>query len=231
MAPDDVRYLLGGWQQHTPAGGTVDLAICDPIYASKDLSYVPAVAAALRPGGSAYVFGDCSRIAETKLALQDAGLEFRNWLIWPNDWGGRSPHRWPQKHDDILYFAKPGGEVTWRPERVQIPKKMTGQAFNPSGRQTKTPPSVWSDLQNFSTVASERVRIDGRCVRWQKPERIIERMLLASSDAGQLVWDPFAGVATVAALCLRHDRRCVSTEIDAAIHTAGRVRMAAEPRR
>lgn len=204
-----------------------DLAICDPIYASKDLSYIPAMFGALRPGASLYVFGDCSRIAETKLGLDDAGFEFRNWLIWPNDWGGRSPHRYPQKHDDILYYVKPGGEVRWHPERIQIPKKMVGKAFNPSGRSTKTPPSVWQDLAGFSTVASERVRIDGKCVRWQKPQALIRRMILASSDPEDLVLDPFGGVATVPAVCRAEGRHYLSCEIDPVIHKAGTARLKA----
>ena len=110
-------------------------------------------------------------------------------------------------------------------DRVQIPKKMTGQAFNPSGRTTKTPPSVWQDLAGFSTVAKERIRIDGRCVRWQKPERLIERLIIASSDPGDLIVDPFGGVATVPAVCARTDRRCVSCETDPQIHAAGAARL------
>jgi DNA modification methylase len=222
----DIRYLNASWRDMlADLDEPVDLVICDPIYASRDLSYVQAVADALRPGGSLYVFGDCSRIAETKLALDEAGLQLLNWMIWPNDWGGRSNRKWAQKHDDILFYEKPGGERTWHPERVQIPKVMTAASFNPSGRTTKTPTSVWNDLAGFSTMASERIKLDGKAVRWQKPLRLIERMVLASSEPGQLVLDPFAGVATVAAVCLPLGRRCLSSEISSEIHALGAERL------
>lgn len=217
------QFINADWRSTNLKG--VDLVICDPIYGSKDLSYISSIEPILRPGGSIYIFGDYARIAETKIEA-DKHFRFRNWLIWgPNDWGGRSKTKWPQKHDDILYYVKSGGPVTFSSERVQVAKKMLHPVFNPSGRKTKTPNSVWADLGGFHTTAKERVKMNGKCVRWQKPEKVIERIILASSDEGDLVFDPFGGVATVPVVCSRTRRQFVSYEIDDEVYRIGMKRL------
>lgn len=197
-----------------------DLIICDPEYASTELFYIPEALRMLRPGGALWVFSDASGVALAKHYL-DKWADFQNWIIWPNDWGGRSKTRFGQKHDDILYYTKPGGTHTFNADAVAVDKKMTMKAFNPSGRSTKIPSSVWDDLAGFSTVARERVKIDGKCARWQKPEKIIDRIVKACSDPGDLVLDFFSGVATVPAVCHKLERDCIATEIDPKVYAAG----------
>lgn len=225
-APPSIEFLNSPWQDVMPAlAGQADLVICDPVYESADLSWAKAAVDCLKPGGALYAFGDHHRIAETKLEL-DAHLQFENWLIWPNDWGGRSRRRFGQKHDDILYYAKPGADPSFDGQAVAVPKSTVAAKFNPSGRTTKIPASVWSDLAGFSTTASERVRIGGTCVRWQKPEKVISRIVLASCPPGGLALDFFGGVATVPAVCLASGRDCVSCELDHQVFTAGAMRLA-----
>ena len=229
MKDTGVDYRHGPWQQTLPSlAGQADLVICDPIYENLDLAYVDAAAEALRPGGSLYVFGDCSGIAETKIALDaHPRLAFQNWLIMgPQDWGGRSARRWGQKHDDLLFYTCKGAPHTFNAQAVGVPKATAGSAFDRSGRDWKIPHSVWSDIATFSTVSAERVRDDhGRAIRYQKPEAVIERIVRASSNPGDLVVDPFGGVATVPAVCLRLGRRCVSCEIDPTSYIAGARRL------
>jgi site-specific DNA-methyltransferase (adenine-specific) len=220
-----IEYRLGSWEEIVGPVADADLVICDPIYENPDLSYLDLAFRVARPGAAIWVFGDDSKIAETKIALDQLGARFQNWCIWPNDWGGRSRRKFGQKHDDLLFYTKPGAEHTFNADAVMIPKQMVSSTFNPSGRTHKIPPSVWSDLGNFSTTAGERVKIDGRSVRWQKPERIIERIVLACSNPGDLVVDMFGGVATTPVVCARHGRRCVSAEIDPVVFAAGRDRL------
>jgi len=208
--------------------GNADVVVCDPIYEHPDLSYVQAAASCLRPGGALWAFSDASGAAQLKLEL-DQFLHFQNWIIWANDWGGRARDRFGQKHDDIFYYIKrdKGHPHTFNADAVAIPKVMTMKSFNPSGRQTKIPASVWTDLSGFSTTSKERVRIDGVGVRWQKPEKIVERMILATSNEGDLILDFFSGVATVPAVCHRLGRRCVATEMDEKVYAAGSARLRA----
>lgn len=218
-----VRYIYSAWQDAQPEPDSVDLVICDPFYEEKNLTYLWSMDSALRPGGSLYVFSDHSGVARTKVFLDGMlTLQFQNWLIWgPNDWGGRSQKRWGQKHDDILFYTKRGAPHYFDGDAVAVPKKMTQQVFNPSGRQTKIPHSVWDDLAGFSTLSSERVKLHGKAAPWQKPERVIERIIQASSKPGDFVYDPFGGVATVPAVCNRLGRDCLSTEMNSDIYAAG----------
>lgn len=221
-----IRYEHSAWQDIWYPGDA-DLIICDPVYSDPDLDYLEAMKGVLRPGGSLYVFSDVSGVAQVKLALDALpGLTFQNWIIWgPNDWGGRSKHRWGQKHDDILFYTRDGYPHHFDGEAVAVPKKMTQRIFNPSGRTTKIPNSVWEDLSGFSTTSRERVKIDGKAAPWQKPIKLIERIVLASSKPGDLIYDPFGGVATVPVVCARLGRRCISSEIDSRVYEAGRERL------
>jgi DNA modification methylase len=218
-----IDYANESWQDYLWMSGA-DLIICDPEYDTNDRSFIVTAAMLLRPGGALWVFSDASGVAKNKVDL-DTALEFQNWIVWPNDWGGRSKTRFGQKHDDILYYTKPGAEHTFNADAVAVQKKMTGATFNPSGRATKIPASVWNDLSGFSTVAKERIKIDGKCARWQKPEKIIERIVLATTNPGDCVFDFFSGVATVPAVCKRLERDCYATEIDPKVHKAGVARL------
>jgi site-specific DNA-methyltransferase (adenine-specific) len=220
-----VDYRHDSWERLAPEFVEVaDLIICDPVYDNPDLSWVAAAAASLRPGGALWSFSDAGGVAPLKLEL-DRHLDFQNWCIWPNDWGGRSRTRFGQKHDDLLFYTKPGGPHTFNAAAVAVPKKMIAPTFNPSGRSTKIPASVWEDLAGFSTTAAERVRIDGVGVQWQKPEKLMERIVLASSNPGDLVLDFFSGVATAPVVCLRLGRRCIAVERDAHVYAAGAQRL------
>ena len=59
-------------------------------------------------------------------------------------------------------------------------------------------------------------RIKG--VNWQKPERLIERIVLTTTETLDRVFDPFMGGGTTAAVCLKNGRYSVGIEIDEDIY-------------
>ena len=59
----------------------------------------------------------------------------------------------------------------------------------------------------------------------QKPEKLIERIVLASSLSEDLVLDPFAGVGTCPVVCKRHQRDFIAFEIDQNFVKAGEERL------
>lgn len=223
------KYLLSAWQDYSWPEKAADLVILDPIYDKIDETIVAIDASAkwLKKGGSLYVFGDSSSVASIKIYLDEVrGWHFQNWLIWgPNDWGGRSSRRFGQKHDDILFYTRNGADHYFDGAAVSVKKKMTQETFNPSGRMFKIPHSVWHDLGGFSTVSLERVKVNGHAVRWQKPQSVIKRIVLASCPQGGMVYDPFAGVATVSAVCKYWNRQCIATENDPEVYEAGLKRL------
>ncbi len=193
----------------------VDLIYADMIYDDLDFDrWLPRCHEYLKDTGSIFIQTDQRSVAPLKLYLDGlfGANNFVNWIIWPYDWGGRPKHAFGRKHDDILWYAKTR-DYKFFAENVQIPKKTTGIGFNPSGRTTKTPTDVWSDIGNFHTMSTERVS----GVEWQKPERLVQRIVEAVTEEGDTVFDPFAGSGTTIAVCAKLGRNSVGCEINKSI--------------
>ncbi len=201
--------------------GSVDLIYADMMFDCFDFSWIDRCRETLAKTGSIFVHTDQRSAAEVKIYMDNlfGKNNFVNWLIWPYDWGGRSPRRFARKHDDILWYSK-SKDYKFYPERVMIPKKTAGaDGLNPSGRKMKIPTDVWEDIGNFHTMDRERVKgREGKNIKWQKPERLIERIILATTDKLDLVIDPFLGTGTTAAVCQKLSRHFIGFEIDKEIY-------------
>jgi len=95
----------------------------------------------------------------------------------------------------------------------------------------------WNHMHSFTNVWSEpAVRGDERIKdnkarivhANQKPLRLIERIITASSDSGDAVWEPFGGLCSAAVACLRTNRRCFSAEINPDYYSLARTRLLQE---
>ena len=72
--------------------------------------------------------------------------------------------------------------------------------------------NVWDEP---AVRGSERLKNEGKCIHTnQKPLRLLETIIKASCDEGDLVWEPFGGLCSVAVAAYRLGRRCVSAEIN-----------------
>jgi site-specific DNA-methyltransferase (adenine-specific) len=189
-----------------------DLIYADTIYEDKDLWWVNSAVLSLKKDGVIIVQTDYHSVAQYKLKLEEYGLKFVNWCIYKQEWGGTSKRFFSRKHDDILIYAN-GADYKFRAERVQIPKATAGTAFDKKGTGMKTPCDVFDDLGNFSTMSKERVKgPDGKNIKWQKPLKLMNRLLLPFSDEGDMVLDPFLGSGTTAVWCKQNNRSCVGIE-------------------
>lgn len=62
---------------------------------------------------------------------------------------------------------------------------------------------------------SERLKHNGKAIHNnQKPEELIQRIVEASSDKGDIIWDPFGGLFTTATVCAHIGRECYTAEIN-----------------
>ncbi len=69
--------------------------------------------------------------------------------------------------------------------------------------------------------SKERLRINGKCLHPnQKPIELMELIIEASSEPGDLIWEPFGGLCTAAIAAFRLRRRCVSAEIQREFYEA-----------
>jgi len=151
--------------------------------------------------------------------------QLNNEIIWT--YHGPSPIRsaFNRKHDTLLFYTK-SGEYTFNVDDVRIPySDSTVDTFNSSskagfGKQPdlergKVPEDWWY----FPVVA--RLHSERTGYPTQKPESLMERIILASSNPGDIVADFFAGSGTTAVVASRLGRKFIASDAQwRAVHTA-----------
>ncbi len=158
----------------------------------------------LRPDGTLYLHLDAREAHYVKVLLDSIfGRDcFLNEIIWAYDFGGRPKRRWPAKHDNILVYVKERERHVFNLDEIdRIPYLAPGLVGPEKAERGKLPTDVWWHTI-VGTNAKERTGYPT-----QKPIALAERIIRASSDAGELVLDPFAGSGTVGAAAARLGRR------------------------
>ena len=178
----------------------------------------------LAPHGSLYLHCDWRTVHHVRLMLDEVfGVErFLNELVWAYDYGGRARDRWPRKHDTILWYAK-GDE--WRFEREaidRIPYLAPGLVGPEKAARGKLPTDVWW-MTIVPPGSAERTGYPT-----QKPVRLLERIVAASSRPGELVLDPYAGTGTTGVAAARLGRRWLLVDRNPVAVEIARGRLAAE---
>lgn len=185
----------------------------------------------LKPTGSLYLHCDPSASHYLKLMLDAifGPTNFQNEIIWSYEVGGRSKKRWARKHDVILFYSR-SDSFPFHWDRVSVPRRPNSHmktAIDEDGREyqekkdTKSgkvyryyldegalPPDFWTGIQQINWEADERLGYPT-----QKPERLLERIVLASSDEGDIVLDPFCGCGTTVSVAERLGRRWIGIDV------------------
>ena len=159
----------------------------------------------LKPEGSIYVFMGVRFISYLYDILErDLGMLFNSWIVWHYTQGIGKTRGFSPRHDDILFFNKSSNFV-FNLDDVRVPQKYYRARNNMRGAN---PSDVW----RFSHVHySESNRQDHPT---QKPEGLIERMVLSSSNRGGTVLDPFSGSGTTLRVCQQLGRDAIGFEIN-----------------
>ena len=153
---------------------------------------------------------------------------FVNEIIWAYKSGGRATRHFPRKHDDILVYRK-GKRNYFNIEAVGVPRGTerrnhmkrhmddTGRVYysiRSGGRLYKYyedslvyPSDVWTDIEHLQQRDPERTGYST-----QKPEALLRRIVLSSSEKGDIVADLFSGSGTTAAVASKLDRRWVAVD-------------------
>lgn len=202
---------------------SVDLVIADPPYnLGKDYgnnhdikgfddylafsrSWLTEARRILKPTGTLYVFMGF-RFISYLYDILDRELEmfFNSWIVWHYTQGMGKTKGFSPRHDDILMFTK-SKKAKFNLDAVRVPQKYFRDRNNMRGAN---PGDVWE----FSHVHYCNGNRQNHPT--QKPEGLIERMVLASSDCGDLVVDPFCGSGTTLRVCQQVDRRAIGIEIN-----------------
>jgi len=172
----------------------------------------------LAPNGTLYLHLDWHADAYARLLLDEIfGAEnFINEIIWT--YHGPSPIRtaFNRKHDTILMYAKSRDYVfnvddvrePYNPNTVATFKASSRAGFGkiPDLERGKVPEDWWY----FPVVA--RLHNERTGYPTQKPEALIERIILASSNKGDVVADFFCGSGTTSVVAARHGRRFITCD-------------------
>jgi DNA modification methylase len=178
--------------------------------------------------GSIYVHLDWHSGQYVKIILDEIfGKEnFRNEIIWHYRTGNLAKKQFQRKHDNIYFYSK-SDSLNFNPQETkEYYSDIYGPNFKPSfeGRkQDKDEKGIYRmtmvddvwDISAVFTLSNEHLPYDT-----QKPETLIERIIQASSNEGDLVADFFCGSGTTGAVAEKLGRRWIMADLGRfAIHT------------
>ncbi len=158
----------------------------------------------LADNGSLYFHIDYREVHYCKVLLDTIfGREsFLNEIIWAYDYGGRSKKKWPAKHDNILVYVKDPENYTFNLHDIDRIPYMAPSLVGPEkAAKGKLPTDTW-----WHTIVPTNGK-EKTGYPTQKPLGIINRIIRASSNPGELVLDFFAGSGTTGISCLANARR------------------------
>lgn len=224
-------------QLHSLDADSVDLVVADPPYnlgknygnnhdikgfddyLSFSRSWLSHVHRVLKPSGTLYVFMGFRFISYLYDILdRELGMFFNSWIVWHYTQGMGKTKGFSPRHDDILMFTK-SRRFKFNLDNVRMPQKYYRGRNNMRGAN---PGDVWI----FSHV--HYCNENRRNHPTQKPEGLIERMVLASTDEGDLVVDPFSGSGTTLRVCQQLNRNAIGIEINPAYVQMSRERLASD---
>lgn len=218
---------------------SVDLVVCDGPYGVTNhkwdrikniqdfnLNLIKLFSRILKKGGALYLFGKSNCIDF---------IDYRPYLALKSKIVWYQPSRLAQgkinytnNYDIIAYFTKNKPrvfnldnirvaqlvELEHRKRCESVPSVVNGKfhktKFNGNG---KNPGDVWGDIKQLTYKSKELLHRD-LLNTIQKPVKLIERIVKASSREGDLVLDPFTGVGTTFAVCKNFKRNFIGFEIN-----------------
>jgi len=173
----------------------------------------------LKPHGSLYFHIDYREAHYCKILLDSVfgRKSYLNEIIWAYDFGGRSKSKWPAKHDTIFFYVKnPKNYIFNSTDIDREPYMAPGLVGKEKAQKGKLPTDTWfysyvgrkpTDTwwqTIVPTNSKERVGYPT-----QKPTKLLERILRASSHPDSTVLDFFAGSGSMGEACLKMKRHFI----------------------
>src|SRR5258706_1365352 len=220
---------------------SVDLVVADPPYAiakqdwdefeSLDAyldwcdRWLAEVARVLAPHGSAYVCGFSEILADVKVRSARRFASCR-WLVWHYKNKANLGRDWGRSHESILHLRGDAarvdvdavrvpynGHTTKYPARVQAVSSQYGRGVRRDRWEPHPLGAKPRDVIEIPVICNGMAEKTPHAT--QKPEALIERLVLASSQRAHLVVDPFVGSSTTAVVAERLGRRGIAGDAHA----------------
>lgn len=181
-------------------------------------SWLSKLVKVLKPTASVYICGDWR---SSSAIQQVAGKYFiiRNRITWEREKGRGAKANWKNASEDIWYCTM-SEKFTFDLDAVKIKRKVIAP-YTENGK-----PKDWkkSDAGNFRLTHPSNLWTDLTVPFWsmpentehptQKPEKLVAKIILASTKKGDIVLDPFLGSGTTSVVAKKLGRRYVGIEID-----------------
>lgn len=170
----------------------------------------------LKETGSIYLHCDPTMSHYLKLVMDAifGKSNFRNEIVWYYQTGGVSKKWFGRKHDVILFYSKTEAyfiDLTRVKERrsAEVIRRIKSGSKNATRANNleRLPFDVWN-IQAINAMAKERTGYPT-----QKPLALLERIIKASSNDGDVVLDPFCGCATTCVAADRGQRNWIGIDI------------------
>lgn len=160
----------------------------------------------LTDDGTIYVFMGMRYISYIyRILEQDLGMSFNSWITWFYTQGMGKTKGFSPRHDDILMFTKHPKKFVFHIDDIRVPQKFYRSINNMRGAN---PGNVW-EFSHMHYCNKNRKKHPT-----QKPEGLFERMILASSNPGDVVLDPFVGSGTALRVCQQTGRIGIGIDIN-----------------
>jgi len=148
-------------------------------------------------------------------AVFGGGDHLVNEVVWSYKSGGSSTKRFSNKHDTLLFYAKDIKKYKFFPQE----EKSYNRALKPyrfKGVKEYRDDYGWYTLVNMKDVWEipmvGRTAAERTGYATQKPEALLERIIRACTEEGDVCLDPFGGSGTLAAVCARLGRGWISID-------------------
>ena len=172
----------------------------------------------LKPTASIYICGDWRSAS----AIQRVGLkyfELQNRITWEREKGRGALKNWKNAAEDIWFFTV-SDDYVFNAKAVKIKRKVLAP-YKENGK-----PKDWTESNdgNFRLTSPSNLWTDLTVPFWsmpentthptQKPEKLLAKIILASTNENDLILDPFAGSGTTAVTAKKLNRAFVGIEAD-----------------
>ena len=182
-------------------------------------SWVSKIRRVLKPTSSVYLCGDWRSAAPIQ-RVAEKHFKIRNRITWEREKGRGAKANWKNCSEDI-WFCTVSDEYVFDLEAVKMKRRVLAPYTDDSGM-----PKDWDETQEgrFRVTHPSNVWTDITVPFWsmpentdhptQKPEKLLAKIILASSREGEVVLDPFLGSGTTSVAAKKLGRRHIGIETD-----------------
>lgn len=220
---------------------SIDLAIIDPPYNLNQAEwdtfesfekfmdfttkYLEKVIDILKPSASLYIFNTTYNSAFILNYLHSKGLKYKNWITWyKKDGFSACKKKYCNNQETILFFTKNDTGYTFNYNEIRTPylsneriKAAQTKGIIKNGKRWFPNPNgkLCTDVWEFTSVRHTNKR-NGKTIKQNhptpKPEALIERIIIASSNKNDLILDLFSGTGTTAYCSKKLNRNFIACE-------------------